>query len=76
MLLRAGIACGNMANWLGLLVRASRAHKEQQSRARWQPAADDTIVVVEEPKSGQVGRALEVEGVVGAKNLQCVEGVP
>ena len=76
MLMRPEIACGSMANWLGLLVRASRAHKEQQSRAKWQPAADDTIVVSEEPKEGQLGRALEVEDVVGAKNLHCVEDAP
>ena len=52
--MRARIECGDLAKWLGLHVRASRAHKEQQSRAEWQPAADNTIVVSEEPEVSEL----------------------
>ena len=50
VLLRLEIACGNRARWMGLLAPTSRARREQQSRAKWQPAAGDTLVVSEEPQ--------------------------
>ena len=69
MLLRLGIACGNRAEWLGLLAAACRARREQQSRAKWQPAAGDTLAVAEEPKEGQLRGALVADLLVGAKNF-------